>query len=243
MQGIGSRLRDARNQWKLTLQEVEDRSELLAKEWNNPAYRISASWLYRVEQETGMLSATKLIVLAVIYGLPAEQILGLCPPAVQQSAVLDPVSKPNATLLLSEGTFEQHARTWVPEKLVTEAPPEFTKLEPLESGIMPAHYRRGVIGKRDKTLDPMIVPGSVVLIDTATQAIAGRRSWTHEFDRPIYFLLTRTEYICGWCELDRDGEWLTVVPHPLSYEPSRRWRNRKEIEVVGKVAAIFQRRN
>jgi len=48
--------------------------------------------------------------------------------------------------------------------------------------------------------------------------------------------------VAGFCELDKDAEWLTLVPHPLSYESSRRWRFRKEIEVVGTVAAFFSRR-
>jgi hypothetical protein len=91
-------------------------------------------------------------------------------------------------------------------------------------------------------LEPMIRAGSIVLIDTQKRAIAGRKEWTHEFDRPIYFLITRTGYVSGFCELDKEAEWLTLVPHPLSYETSKRWRFRKEIEVVGTVAAVFMRR-
>ncbi len=115
-------------------------------------------------------------------------------------------------------------------------------LLPSEQGVLPAHYRRGVIGCRDRTLEPMIRPGSIVLIDTQKRAIAGRKEWNHEFDRPIYFLLTRTGYVSGFCELDKDSQWLTLVPHPLSYETSKRWRYRKEIEVIGTVTALFMRR-
>ena len=67
MEGIGAKLRAARSRWQLTLREVEERSLKLAQQWGNPAYRISASWLDRVERENRGLSATKLIVLAVIY--------------------------------------------------------------------------------------------------------------------------------------------------------------------------------
>ena len=88
----------------------------------------------------------------------------------------------------------------------------------------------------------MIRAGSIVLINTQKRAIASRREWNHEFDRPIYFLLTRTGYVSGFCELDKEQEWLTLVPHPLSYETNRRWRYRKEIEVIGTVAAVFMRR-
>jgi hypothetical protein len=86
------------------------------------------------------------------------------------------------------------------------------------------------------------VPDPIVLIDTQKRSIAGRREWNHEFDRPIYFLLTRDGYVSGFCELDRDTDWLTVIPHALSFESNRRWRFKKEIEVIGTVVAAVVRR-
>lgn len=219
-----------------------ERSLRLAQQGGNPAYRISASWLDRVERENRGLSATKLIVLAVIYGLTTDQMLAFCPSGIGGAAQLEQISSPNATLLLSEGPMEEHAKLWLPDSLVTDPPPEETMLLSTERGLMPSHYRRGVIGRRDRTLEPMIRAGSIVLIDTQKRAIAGRRQWTHDFDRPIYFLLTRTGYVCGFCDLDKDTKWLTSVPHALSYETNKRWRYRKEIEVIGMVAAVFMRR-
>ncbi len=242
MEGIGSQLRAARTRWGLTLREVEERTLRLAQQWGNPAYRISASWLDRVERENRGLSATKLIVLAVVYGLTAEQMLGLCPPANTNLAQLEQISSPNATLLLTSGPLEEHAKIWLPDKLVTDPPPEETTLLPSDQGVLPVHYRRGVIGRRDRTLEPMIRAGSIVLIDTQKRAIASRKEWNHEFDRPIYFLLTRTGYVSGFCELDKEAEWLTLVPHPLSYESNKRWKYKKEIEVIGTVAGVFMRR-
>jgi transcriptional regulator with XRE-family HTH domain len=238
MEGIGGKLRATRLAWKLTLREVEERTLRLAQQWGNPAYRISASWLDRVERENRGLSATKLIVLASVYSLGAEQLLELIPAA---SAPLEESSIPNATLL-ARGPMEEHARIWLPDSLVTDPPPQSTTLLPPLDGMLPAHYRRGIIGREDRTLEPMIRAGSIVLIDTQKRSIAGRRDWNHEFDRPIYFLLTRAGYISGFCELDKDGEWLTVIPHALSFEQNRRWRYKKEIEVVGTVAAAFVRR-
>lgn len=214
----------------------------MAQQWGNPAYRISASWLDRVERENGGLSATKLIVLAFIYQLTPEQMLSLCPHK-PTSSQLEQVSSPNATLLLDRGPLDDYARTWMPTDLVTGEPPEETTLLPSDRGVLPAHYRRGVIGKRDRTLEPMILPGSLVLIDIRRRAIASRREWNHEFDRPIYFLLTRTGYLSGFCELDKQGEWLTLVPHPLSYEANKRWRYKKEVEVIGTVTGVFMRRD
>jgi hypothetical protein len=81
----------------------------------------------------------------------------------------------------------------------------------------------------------MIPVGSIVHIDTQNRAIASRKSWRHEFQRQIYFLMTREAYICGWCELDRASDWLTLIPHPLSPDASRRWKYRTEIENMGRV--------
>ena len=38
-------------------------------------------------------------------------------------------------------------------------------------------------------MEPMILAGSIVLIDTRKRAIAKRKDWVNEFDRPIYFFL------------------------------------------------------
>ena len=241
MDGIGGKLRVTRLAWKLTLREVEQRTLRLAQQWGNPAYRISASWLDRVERENRGLSAMKLIVLASVYSLTPEQMLAMCPPAEAAFGHTEEVSVPNATLL-AEGNLEAYGKVWLPDELVTDTPPEATALLPAESGLVPTHYRRGVIGRQDRTLEPMIRAGSIVLIDTQKRSIAGRREWNHEFDRPIYFLLTREGYVSGFCELDRESDWLTVIPHALSFESNRRWRYKKEIEVIGTVVAAVVRR-
>jgi transcriptional regulator with XRE-family HTH domain len=246
MDGIGIQLRAARQRLGLTLREVEDRTAQLAQQWGNSAYRISASWLDRVERENRGLSATKLIVLAFIYNLTMEQMLALCPGVNESPAQLELVSSPNSTLLLAKGPLADHARLWLPDTLVTDPPPEDTMLLQSDQGVLPVHYRRGIVGRRDKTMEPMILAGSIVLIDTQKRSIAKRKDWTSEFDRPIYFLLTRACYYCGFCELDKNGEYLKLVPHALSPQTEddeeRRWKYRKQVEVIGTVAAVFTRR-
>jgi hypothetical protein len=84
----------------------------------------------------------------------------------------------------------------------------------------------------------MIPPGSIVHFDTRKRSILSRESWTHEFYRPVYFFMTPDGYVCGWCELDGKSEWLTLIPHPLSPAPSRRWKYRTEIENLGRVVVV-----
>jgi transcriptional regulator with XRE-family HTH domain len=238
MEQIGTRFRAIRLTWGLTLRDVEDRSEVLAKEWGNPAFQISASWLDRIERENRRLSAAKLIVLAAIYSISPEQLLALCSGAGDKAPDCRNVSRPNRTLLLTKGPLEEHARSWLPDSIATGPVPDETRLlEP--DGHLPSNYQRGIIGRRDKTMDPMIRPGSIVLINNQKKAIAHRREWKNEFDRPIYFLFTRAGYICGWCELDKNAEWLTLAPHPLSYVLAQRWKYRKEVDVIGRVSVVM----
>jgi hypothetical protein len=121
---------------------------------------------------------------------------------------------------------------------VSDQSPDETTLLPTKNGRILARYRRGIIGKLDLSLDPMIPAGSVVKIDTRKREISSKKDWTHEFERPIYFLTTREGYVCGWCELDKTSDWLTLIPHPLSPISSRRLKYHEEIESVGLVVAV-----
>jgi transcriptional regulator with XRE-family HTH domain len=241
---IGTQLRTIRSRLRFTLRETEERSAQIAQQWGNESYRISASWLDRVERENRGLSATKLIVLAYIYNLSPDQILALCPGARDGSQSLLQASSPNSTLLLTEGPLDRLAKHWLPGSLTSECPPDETMLLQTDPRILPNHYRRGIIGCRDRTLEPMVLPGSIVLIDTLRRAIANRKAWTNEFDRPIYFLFTHEGYYCGFCDLDKRGEFLSLVPHMLSPEPNdeKRWRYRREVEVIGTVVGLFTKR-
>jgi hypothetical protein len=141
-------------------------------------------------------------------------------------------------MLSTEGPLGEQARYLLQGTLGPDQPPDETTLLAPENGPSLAPYRRGIIGKRDLTLDPMIPVGSIVQIDTRQRAVSSRKDWTHEFQRPIYFLMTREGYVCGWCELDTTSEWLTLIPHPLSPASSRRWKYRTEIENLGRVIVV-----
>jgi transcriptional regulator with XRE-family HTH domain len=237
-EGIGRKLRKIRQQWKLSLREVEERSLRLARERGNQSYQVSASWLDRLEREEHELSVNKLMVLAEIYNLPPEQLLRSVYPGNPQPAVLRQLPGPSATILLIEGPLEDQARYLLSDTPVPDRSPDETALLATENASSPAPYRRAVIGKRDLTLDHMIPAGSIVQIDTRLRVISSKKDWSHEFQRPIYFLMTREGYVCGWCELDQSSEWLTLLPHPLSAASSRRWKYQTEIENLGRVVGV-----
>jgi transcriptional regulator with XRE-family HTH domain len=241
MKEVGARLRAIRSQWGLSLLEVEERSLRLAREWGSPSYQISASWLGRVEREEHELSATKLLVLAAVYNVPSQEMLGYCQPGNGRLPRFNPLAGPNTTLLLEEGPLGEQARDLLPDSFCSDPVPEQTTLLPLAAGLETSPYRRGIIGHRDQILDPMIRAGSIMLINLQKTTISSRKHLSHEFDRPIYFLLTRNGYVCGWCELDKESVWLTLIPHPFSPARSQRFKYREEIDVIGQVVAVSMR--
>jgi transcriptional regulator with XRE-family HTH domain len=238
LDSIGVKLRKIRQQWKLSLREFEERSLRLAQAWGSPSYQVSAGWLVRLEREEHDLTVNKLKSLANIYGMRPEQLLHCVDLENAQAPTLKQLSTPNATLLLDEGPLGAQAKYLLPDGPLPDQPPDETTLLRAENGQCLAPHLRGIIGKRDRTLNPMIPAGSIVHIDTRNRAIASTKDWKHEFQRPIYFLMTREAYLCGWCELDKASDWLTLIPHPLSPDASRRWKYRTEIENLGRVVVV-----
>jgi hypothetical protein len=99
---------------------------------------------------------------------------------------------------------------------------------------------RELMGARDRTMSPLLPPGTFVQIDAKQTRVqkssASKGTVQSPFARPIYFLDIRTGYACGWCEI-RDGI-LTLIPHPDSGELTRSFRHPSEVEVVGRVIGI-----
>jgi transcriptional regulator with XRE-family HTH domain len=220
------------------LREVEERSLRIARERGDTSFQVSASWLDRLERNEHELTVNKLISLAQIYSIPTDQLIRSVYSETARTQILDQLSSPHLTILLTEGVQEFQAQRFRLDTPVYDQSSDETTLLPTENEPFPERYRWGIIGKLDLFLDPMVPTGSIVKIDTRKREISWKKDWTHEFQRPIYFLTTREGYVCGWCELDKTSEWLTLIPHPLSPVSSRRWKYHEEIESVGRVVAV-----
>jgi hypothetical protein len=237
--GIGETLRAVRIQWGLSLRDVKKRSLSLANEWGSRSYEVSGSWLCKMERGNFEISVPKLISLATIYSRPPEELLRQCFPALSVSLGRHQLPGPNSTVLVGGGgPLDDEAQHLLPNGFTSQPIPEATMLLPLEANTASTPIRRAIVGLRDRALYPMIRPGSVLKIDIQKRAIASRKEWTNEFDRPIYLLQTHKGLVSGWCELDREGLWLTLITHNLSREASQRWRYRKEVEVIGRAVAV-----
>jgi transcriptional regulator with XRE-family HTH domain len=244
MPGAGSKLRAIRLQAQLSFRQVEERSLVIVKRTGDERSQLSAHWLNRLEDEEHELTISKLVVLAEVYSMSAEQLLLLMYPQSAQRPVPELSEQPlalNLTTSLMGGAPGGQATRLLSENAEAYRRPEETVFLPAENGPLRGRYRRGIIGSRDCSLQPLVSPGSLVYIDSRNRAISSRRNWPHEFSRPMHFLMTRDGYVCCWCELDPDATRLTLIPHPLSPAPSRSWRYRKEVENLGRVvAAIFR---
>jgi transcriptional regulator with XRE-family HTH domain len=238
MAEVGAKLRAIRRRWRLSLREVEQRTRRIAEERGDSSYQISASWLNRLESDEHELTVSKLIALAEIYSIPADRLIRLLYRGNERPPVLDQPSSPNGTVVLTGGSINFQAECSRPAKSIPDRLPEETTLLTRETAPFPTPYRRGIIGKLDLTLDPLIPPGSIVQIDTRKREILLKKNWSHEFQRPIYFLRTQHGYLCGWCELDDDAQWLTLIPHPLSPASSRRLKYPTEVENLGRVMGL-----
>jgi transcriptional regulator with XRE-family HTH domain len=223
MVGIGARLRAIRQQLRLSLREVEHRSRRIALQRGDLSYQVSASWLSRLESDEHELTVSKLVALGEIYIISTDRLIRSIYPENQQPLILDQISSRNAT------------------KLPTGDSRDETTLLPAEDTPSHTPYRLGIIGKLDLSLQPMVAAGSIVQIDTRKHEISAKKDWTHEFERPIYFLKIKDRYFCGWCELDKDSQWLTLIPHPLSSASSGRYKYPAEVENIGRVMSVVIR--
>lgn len=238
---IGLRLRKIRADWGLSLREVEERSQLLANESGDAAYQISASWLARIEREEHQLTASKLIALATIYNLSYEDILGKRVQLEETIKGSRQMFEPNATVFLQRNTRPMTEVSLLARASGNTSAPEHTSLLQQSNECSPSPYRHAILGRCDRSLDPMIKAGSILEVHTQKRAMIPRRAWSNEFDRPIFLLMSHEGYSSGWCELDSDSYWLTLIPHPLSHAHVRRWKLHAEVEVVGRVTAVHMR--
>jgi transcriptional regulator with XRE-family HTH domain len=202
MAGIGARLRAIRRQRGLSLREVDRRSRSIARERGDASFEVSASWLVRLESDGHELTVNKVIALAEIYSLPIDQLLRSIYPGNGETQNSDQLSSPNGTEPPTEGLRKSSANVLHAAKPLPGLSPDATTLLPKNTELSTTTYLRAIIGRLDLTLDPMIPPGAIVQIDTRMTDISLKKDWTHEFQRPIYFLRTREKYAFGWCELD-----------------------------------------
>jgi hypothetical protein len=99
-------------------------------------------------------------------------------------------------------------------------------------------YLYGYIGLEDRMMEPLLLPGSLVLVDPARRQVKNS-GWKNEFERPIYFVDLRQGYRCAWCV--QEPKTLILQPHSLSPCTPKIFSYPGEGEVVGQVIEVVTR--
>lgn len=239
----GSSLRNARERLGLTYRDVERASYELASQRGRPEFIVRLSRLADIENHEVTPSLHKIYALAAIYHLDPREICGwydvpldkhfadssnLAAPSTHLAA---PPSSMHLPLRFDPG-FDPR-RTEHLSRMVER----WGELEgALFSG--PQRYRYGYIGLEDRMMDPLLRPGSLVLVDPALRQVRNS-GWNNEYERPLYFIDVRTGYRCGWCSLN--GSSLNMQPHPLSPCRPEVLRLPQEADIVGQVVGVVMR--
>ena len=241
MERAGKKLKRVRERLQLTYRDVERASLGIAARLGNPEFAIRLSRLADIENKDSAPTIYRLFSLCAIYRLEFAEVVSwygapldrLASEALHASlphthlVSFQPegtaLAPPDGEIDLSKTTFLSHlVRNWgrVPLRFL--------------SGLDPRRYRYGLIGTEDRSMQPVLQPGSLVLIEERARIASG--GWTNEYDRPIYFLERRDGYICCWCDLA--GDRLVALPHPSSCQKPSVYRYPTEIELVGQVIGV-----
>src|SRR5580704_9648502 len=188
----GSLLRRTRERLGLTYRDVENASFQLAAKRGSLDFIIHISRLAAIENEGTVPSPHRLYSLAAIYHLnlidilawynvPVECIfsdgteffapythLAAPPNSLRLPMRFDPAFDPRRTELLN-----RMVESWKEVEAIL-----FYKSD---------RFLYGYIGLEDHMMEPMLRPGSLVLIDPSKREVRNS-GWKNEFERPIYFV-------------------------------------------------------
>ncbi len=246
----GQFLKTVRERLQVGLREVQEASEVIASEEANENFYVSAARLTQIENETSMPSVFKLFTLCSIYGLDLHEVLTKYGVNANRTHSYETRFLPEATRTLSGEIHGSVEKVMVPVRLDPTFRWENTQLinrvvalwgEIPAAFLLHANPRRhtyGFVGLTDRTMFPLLRPGSLVMIDPEKRRIQ-QGGCKNEFERPIYFVELRQGYRCAWCQVD--GSRLMLIPHPISGLPVQTFSLASEVDVLGQVVGVAMR--
>ncbi len=246
----GLKLRQIRERLNLTLREVEEASLRIAASEGHPEYLVSGARLNQIENDGSLPSVYKLFSLAVVYQLSIEEVMSFY--GINLGRLDEKRSKTlqGRTHLFSVEAGDPNRPIRFPVRFDPGFSPQKTSFVSrmvemwgeIPAGLLATldlkKHRYGYIGLEDRTMDPLLRPGSIVQIDENRRRVANL-GWSTQFDRPIYFLELHYSYQCCWCY--QRGRELTLLPHPASPCGPRMISIPEEGEVLGQVVGIAMR--
>lgn len=223
--------------------EIERVSRSIAEEKGNPDYYISPDAWGEIERGSTP-SIYKLFSLSVCLRIPYERVMrafGADPQQAWPGSGLDPVRTELVRINLRELGFSfqlnfgSHFDIRQTNLLQSTGAAWQCLPPPLLERLNPARYHYALTGLEDDSMGDLIPPGSVVEIDPR-QNFVETFAWKNLRERPIYIIANAGKYCCGWCQ--QEGRSLTLLPHPLSSKPVRRFCL-PETEIIGRAVSAW----
>ena len=243
-------LKELRLRLGITTRDVTDLSQKVVDSEGNEEFRVSNAWLSEIENSGSVPSIYKLYTLSVIYHVKFADLLQLYGIDIKKINRLQTEIPLPQTHLTSLEVFDDTGTVTFPIRFDNGFDRGKTNLlsrmveiwGEVPIGVIRhldvRHSMYGYIGLEDRTLYPLLRPGSFVQIDASIKKILPVK-WQTEYERPIYFVELRHGYVCSWCELQ--GSQLILVPHPLSGYSIRQFKYETEAEIVGRVTGLAMR--
>lgn len=241
----GQRLRLVREQFGLTIRDVESASLRIATQHHNDDFAIPLSRLSDIETKSTVPSIYRLYSLSIVYRRDIRELMNW------YGVDLDRISADLKVTDLAKSHRAEVMDSVVSVQMPIKLDPSFDPAKTADLGRMIQQwgdvplaylgslnknkYAYGYVGKDDYTMHPILPPGSFLQIDQSKDQIVNG-IWHSEYERPIYFVETRDGFSCSWCTVKRDQ--LILQSHPLSPVPVRILAYPKDAEVVGQVVGI-----
>ncbi len=249
LEEAGRRLRQARERLRLRYRDVEQASQQIAHLRGNDDFVIGLSRLADIENKGTLPSFYRLYSLCAIYGLDFSAVLrwygiNLGELAADAASLPIPETHPidvetdDAAQVLFPAEFEEQVdlrrTSYLSRQIHRWGKLPVAMLNTLDL----RNQRYAFVGTDDWSMYPIVPPGSFIQIDETKRRIVNG-GWSHEFDRPIYFLEHRHGYRCGWCS-EKDG-LLILQPHSASDASPEIFRYPGEADVIGQVVGVAMR--
>lgn len=254
MDDAGQKLKQARERLGLRYRDVEEFSSRIADRHRNGEFSIAISRLSDIENRGVVPNIYKLYSLCTIYRLDLKDVLCWYGVDLGELPADITLMSPDKTHLLSwtSGGLSMASQAHIQVPISLDPGLDLHKTTFLSRyiqswGVLPAMllagldlnaHSYGFVGMDDWFMYPVLLPGSLLLIDESRNKVAAS-GWTSEADRPIYFLETRDSCLCCWCSLE--GDRLIAIPHPASTCAPIVYRHGEEAEVLGRVVGVANR--
>jgi transcriptional regulator with XRE-family HTH domain len=249
LEEAGQKLRRARERLHLRYRDVEQASQRIANLHGNDEFVIGLSRLADIENKGTLPSLYRLYSLCAIYRLDFGAVLrwyGIDLGGLAADAAGLPLGETHP-IDIESGIGAQVRFPAIPDDQIDFRRTSYLSRHIYRWGKLPAailntidlrKQRYAFVGTDDWSMYPILPPGSFVQIDETKRRIV-KAGWSHEFDRPIYFVEHRHGYRCGWCS-DHDG-LLVVQAHSSSQVAPEIFRYPGEADVIGQVVGIAMR--